>query len=70
MTTSSTNFEEAKGNVDYSEDVERVSTANAADVANMERIELTEEDVSCFTAESIYWGLTMNATGQENLPED
>lgn len=58
MTASSTNFEEAngKGNVDYSEDIERDSTAHAADVANMERVELTEEDVRCLIAEPLIEG--------------
>jgi hypothetical protein len=55
MTASSTNFVEAsgKGNVDCSEDLERDSPAKTADVAHMERVELTEEDVRCFIAESI-----------------
>jgi hypothetical protein len=47
MTASSTNFDESnpKGNVDYLEDVERDSIAKAVKIANMGRVELTEEDV-------------------------
>ena len=46
MTTPSAHAEEyGKTRVDYSEDVERDSGPKAIDVANMERVELTEEDV-------------------------
>lgn len=47
MTTSSSNFNESnpKGNVDYLEDVERDSIAKAVELADMGRVELTEEDV-------------------------
>lgn len=45
MTASDTNESGGKGNVDYSEDVERDSAAKTVDVANMERVEVTEEDV-------------------------
>ena len=50
MTTSSSNIEESNGKayVDYAEDLERDSTAKAVDVANMERVKLTEEDVRSF----------------------
>jgi hypothetical protein len=55
MTASSTNLDDTsgKGNVDYSEDVERDSTAKVVDVANMERVKVTEEDVRNSVAESI-----------------
>ena len=47
MAAPGTNVEEsnAKGNADYSEDIERDSLANAVDVADIGRVELTEEDV-------------------------
>ena len=50
MTTSNSTIEESNGKayVDYTEDLERDSTAKAVDVANMERVKLTEEDVRSF----------------------
>jgi hypothetical protein len=42
----------AKGNVAYAEDVERDGTAKVVDAANMERVELTEEDVHLVPASS------------------
>ena len=46
MTTSESNIEEyGKAHVDCAEDLERVSTTKPIDVAHMERIELTKEDV-------------------------
>lgn len=45
MTITSSNIEEdAKTHVVYAEDLERDSTVKATDIANMERVELTEED--------------------------
>lgn len=47
MTMSNSNL---KSQVDYAEDLERNSTAKPPDVANLEHIELTEEDVRYFPA--------------------
>jgi hypothetical protein len=54
MTTSSAHAEEyGKTHVDYSEDVKGDSSPSAADVANMERVELTEEDVRLQSSKSM-----------------
>lgn len=46
MTTSGNKVEEyGKTHVDYAEDLERDSTAKSRDPTNMERVEVTEEDV-------------------------
>jgi hypothetical protein len=51
MTTSSSNVgDNGKPHVDYAEDLEKESTVKPVDVANMERVELTEEDVRAFFA--------------------
>jgi hypothetical protein len=51
MTRPSTTFEESsvKEQVAHSEDIERDSTVNVVHVANMERVDITEEDVSIFS---------------------
>lgn len=42
--------EDGKTHVDYAEDLERDSATKAVDLANMERVEVTEEDVRVFFA--------------------
>jgi hypothetical protein len=54
MTVSSSNIEEnGKTHVDYAEDLERDSSAKVVDVANMERVKVTEEDVRALLVRNI-----------------